>query len=157
MGAAGVLLALGAVGHVVVHLQVGVKLDRDIDVGDGETRCTLIARERSGLILADSVLDHLRSKCTASEVVTLAKRVGAAPAAGEVKVAIFEVLVAGLEIGPVETTLLLIAALVVVVLWGIKERTGEEIPGCSSLLGSKASDDKRICGLHLGSSLSGLS
>ena len=69
------LFALGSIFHVVVELNVNVKLNGDIDVRDGETRLSLVAAEGSRLLLVDLVLDALRSKGTTCEVIPLAKGV----------------------------------------------------------------------------------
>jgi hypothetical protein len=132
------LFALGAVVHCVVKVDLDVKLNGNVDSGDTETVLPLVAAKGSGLLLAALVLDGLVAKCALGEQVTLADWVGAFPVLGEVEVAVLEVGVAVLEVRPVETALLLVAALVVGVLWRA-ERLPGQVPCSGCLLGNEAS------------------
>jgi hypothetical protein len=141
------LLALGSILHGVVELEVYVELDGHIDVRNREAGLPLVTAERSRLLLADRVLDALAAECALRDEVALAERVGALPAAREVKVAIVKVRVAILEVRPVEPRLLLVATLVVVVV-GRVERAAEHVP-CGSGMADKASGEDSLSELHV--------
>jgi hypothetical protein len=132
------LFAQRTVGHCVVEVDLNVKLDGNIDGGDTETVLPLVAAKGSRLLLAALVRDRLVTKCALGEQVTLADWVGAFPVLGEVEVAVLEVGVAILEVRPIETALLLVAALVVGVLWRA-ERLSRQVPCSGCLLGNKTS------------------
>jgi hypothetical protein len=67
-------------------------------VGDRKASLALVTAERSWLLLADPVLDALRSKCTLAERIALSERVGALPTAREVEITVVEVGVAIFEV-----------------------------------------------------------
>lgn len=131
---------------MVVELNVNVELNGDIDVRDRETRLSLVTAEGSGLLLVDLVLDALRSKGTTCEVIPLAEGVRALPTTGEVKITIVGDFIAVLHFLPVESTLLLVATLVVVVLWRV-EWVAVHVP-CRSGLADEACGEHNLRDLH---------
>jgi hypothetical protein len=132
---------------VVVELNINVELNGDIDVRDREARLSLVTAEGSGLLLVDLVLDALRSKGTTCEMIPLAEGVRAFPTTREVKVTIVEVGIAVLQVFPVESTLLLVATLVVVVLWRV-EWIAVHVP-CRSCLAEEACSEHNLRDLHI--------
>jgi hypothetical protein len=142
--ARGVLLAGGAVFHLVVQLKLGVEFGGQVHVGNGEFAAS--AAERGGLVLADVVLDDLAAKVSFGLQVALAKGAGAAPSLGEVEVSVVFNLVTVLEVTPVETTFLLVVALVLAEVRRLEVVVEVPVGGC--LLGSKAREHKGVCGLH---------
>jgi len=145
------LLAGGSVTHLVVELEVSIVINGDINLLDGETILLLVAGEGSGLLLGDGVLDALAVERALGYMVTFAELVGASPSATELEVSVVEVLLAILEVCPVETFVLLVGALVVVVLGSVVTR-GLTVPGGGSdLLGSQTRDEEGNGTLHFAS------
>jgi hypothetical protein len=146
------VLANRLVRHLVVELEVTVELDGDLNLGDGETLLPLAAVERSWDVLLDRVLSTPGVEGPLGQVVPLAEAVGTAPsfvarASMEVEVAILAEVIAVLQVAPVETTLLLVRAVVVVVLGGV-EAAGVTVPGGSHLLGGQPGDKKSSISSH---------
>jgi hypothetical protein len=134
------LLADAAVLHLVVEVEVGIVVNRDVDVGDGETLLLLVAAEGSRLLLATLVGDGLLSEVALRDVVPLAELLGGAlPVTAEVEVVVLAWLVAVVEVGPVVATLLLLGTFVVVVPRGVVVGS-LTVPVGSDLLGGQAGD-----------------
>jgi hypothetical protein len=142
----GLLFAQRAIVHCVVEVDLNVKLNGNIDSCDTETILPLVAAKCSWLFLAALVHDGLVAKSSLCEHVALADRVGAFPVLGEIEVAVLEVGVAILEVRPVETALLLVAALVVCVLWRT-EWLARQVP-CSGRLLSDETREECVGSLH---------
>jgi hypothetical protein len=142
----GLLFAQRAIVHCVVEVDLNVKLNGNVDSCDTETILPLVAAKCSWLLLAALVRDGLVAKSSLREHVALADRVGAFPVLGEIEVAVLEVGVAILEVRPVETALLLVAALVVCVLWRT-EWLARQVP-CSGRLLSDETREECVGSLH---------
>lgn len=142
------LLANAAILHLVVEVEIGIVVNRHIDVSDGETLLLVAAAEGSWLLLATRVGDGLGSEGALRDVVTLAEFLGGAgPVASEVEVVVLAGLVTVAEVAPVVATLLLVGTFVVVVLGSVV--VGRlTVPGCSNLLGREAGNQKSNGGLH---------
>jgi hypothetical protein len=140
------LFAGRTIVHRVMEIDLDIKFNGHVDCGDTETILPLVTTKRSRLRFAAFVLDGLATKCPLGECVAFADWVGAFPVFRKVEVTILKVGVAVLEIGPVESTLLLVATLVVRVLWRL-ERLTRDTPGSSYLLGGNARQNS-ISGLH---------
>jgi hypothetical protein len=143
-GARGMLLADGAISHLVVQFKLGVEFGGQVHVGNGEI--AVFAAERSGLVLADVVLDDLAAEMPLALQIALTKGVGAAPSLGEVEISVVFNLVTVLEVAPVEATLLLIVALILAEVGRLEVLVEIPVGGC--LLGSKARKHKGVCCLH---------
>lgn len=132
------LLADAAILHLVVEVEVGIVVNGDIDVSNGETLLLLVAAERSRLLLAALVGDGLVSEGALRDVVTLAELLGGAlPVTAEVEVVVLAGLVTVVEVRPVVATLLLVGTLVVVVLGGVVVGS-LTVPVGGDLLGGQA-------------------
>lgn len=151
LGAGLGLLAGGSVTHLVVELEISIVIDGDIDLLDGETILLLVvAGDLGGLLLGDGVLHALAVEGTLGHVVALAEAVGAGPATAELEVSVVEVLLAILEVRPVETLALLVGTLVVVVLGSVVSGS-LTVPGGGDLLGSQPRDEEGNGTLHFAS------
>jgi hypothetical protein len=99
-----------------MKINLDIKFNRNIDCGDAKSILPLVAAKRGWLVLCAFIRDSLVAKGALGEHIALAKRVGAFPVLGEVKVAVLEVGISIFEITPVETALLFVATLIVCVL-----------------------------------------
>jgi hypothetical protein len=113
-------------------------------VRNGEA--TLSTAERSRLVFANGVLDALVSEGPLAQRVPLAEGVGALPSSREIEISVVADRLAIREISPVETTLLLVVAHVLAVIGCAV--VVEKVPVCRGLLGSEASNQKSVSGLH---------
>jgi hypothetical protein len=135
-----VLLADRTILHLVVELKLSIELGRDIHVGDGES--ALLAAERSRRVLLNSVLDALVSESPLGKAIALSERVGALPSVGEVEVTVVGDISAILEIGPVETTLLLVGTLVLAVVGSLEIVV--EVPCSRYVCSSETGEYQRV-------------
>jgi hypothetical protein len=146
LGALGSVLALGAVGHVIVELEVAVKLYGNVEVLDGELVDTLVgvAAEgwRLGLVGEARALNDLPTEGSGSKLIPLGELVGAGPAVPVETAIVVEL--AGDQVAPVEAGLLLVVTLVVGVFWACEWVGAAElicrVSPCSILDGVPRSD-----------------
>jgi hypothetical protein len=102
-------------------------------VSDGES--ALVTAEGRGLVLLDSVLDALVSESPLAQAITLSEGVGALPSTRKVEVAVGGNVGTIVEIGPVESTLLLVGTFVLGVV-GSSEVV-IEVPRSGNVLGGE--------------------
>jgi hypothetical protein len=135
-----VLLADGSILHLVVQLELSIELGRDVHVSDGES--ALVTAEGSRLVLLDSVLDALVSESPLAQAITLSEGVGALPSTRKVEVTVGGNVGTIVEIGPVESTLLLVGTFVLGVVGG--SEVVIEVPRSGNVLGGEPGEHESV-------------